>query len=148
LRNVKVALVRSRWDASGVDEPEQVERRVRLPAPPEEVWAEVADPGRLSAWFGAHVELDLRPGGRASFRWPDGTERGGVIEEVEPGKLLAFRWVPFERLSDGTPVRRPIGRVEVALVTAPGGQTDLVVRETVDTAPVGIDDARTSAVLT
>jgi uncharacterized protein YndB with AHSA1/START domain len=125
---------------------ELVERRVRLPAPPEEVWAEVADPGRLSAWFGARVELDLRPGGRASFRWPDGTERGGVIEGVEPGRLLAFRWAPFERLADGTPVRRPSGRVEVALEPAPGGHTDLVVRETVGPAPAAMHDAMGFAV--
>jgi uncharacterized protein YndB with AHSA1/START domain len=127
-------------------ESELVERRVRLPAPPDEVWAEVADPGRLSAWFGARIELDLRPGGRASFRWPDGTERGGVIEALEPRRLLAFRWAPFERLADGTPVRRPPGRVEVALERAPEGQTDLVVRETVGAALAGMHGAQTLAV--
>ena len=126
---------------SVVGQPELVERRVRLPAPPEEVWAEVADPGRLSEWFGARVELDLRPGGRASFRWPDGTERGGLIEEVEPGRILAFRWAPFERMADGTAIRRPSGRVEVALERAAGGQTDLVVRETVAAMPAGMHDA-------
>jgi uncharacterized protein YndB with AHSA1/START domain len=126
---------------ASVTEPEVVERRVRLPAPPEEVWAEVADPGRLSAWFGARVELDLRPGGPARFRWPDGTERGGLIEDVEPGRLLAFRWAPFERLADGTPVRRPAGRVEVTLEPAPEGQTDLVVRETVSATPARMHEA-------
>ena len=130
-----------------MDEPDLVKRRVRLPAPPEEVWAEVADPGRLSAWFGARVQLDLRLGGRASFRWPDGTERGGVIEALEAGRLLAFRWAPFERLADGTPIRRPAGRVEVALERAPEGQTDLVVRETVGATPAGMQVARTLAVL-
>jgi uncharacterized protein YndB with AHSA1/START domain len=38
------------------------------------------------------VELDLRPGGGASFRWANGEERHAIVTEVEPERRLAFDW--------------------------------------------------------
>ena len=98
-----------------------VEREVTVPAPPDEVWPAVADSEGLSAWFGADARLDARPGGRGAFRWPDGTERAVVVEEVEPGRRLAFRWLPFERSAAGGIVARRSTRVEITLDEVPGG---------------------------
>src|SRR5690242_16135406 len=50
-----------------------VEREVMVPATPAEVWPVVTQSGEVSAWFGADAEIDVRPGGRGVFRWPDGT---------------------------------------------------------------------------
>src|SRR5690349_20208179 len=72
-----------------------VEREVTVPAPPEAVWPELAGSEGISAWFGAQAQVDVRPGGRGVFRWPDGVERGVVVEDVEPARRLAFRWLPF-----------------------------------------------------
>jgi uncharacterized protein YndB with AHSA1/START domain len=92
-----------------------VEREITIPAPPGDVWPAVTHSDELSAWFGADVELDPRPGGRGVFRWPDGTERQVVVEDVEPGRRLAFRWLPFQRTPEGETVTVPSTRVEITL---------------------------------
>jgi uncharacterized protein YndB with AHSA1/START domain len=99
---------------------ERVDRRVELPVPPEEVWPALSDGRRLSDWFGADISIDARPGGRATFRWPDGRERGAVVEIADPGRRLAFRWLPFERWPTGETVVTGSGRVELEL--APAGE--------------------------
>src|SRR5829696_3628802 len=70
----------------------EVKREVVLRAEPEQVWAALTDPERLSEWFANHVELDARPGGEGVFRWDDGEVRVAHVEEVVPGERLGFRW--------------------------------------------------------
>ena len=106
-----------------------VEREVTIPAAPADVWLGVIDPDQMSAWFGADVELDPQPGGRAVFRWPDGTERTAVIEDVEPERRLAFRWLPFQHTADGDAVTVPPSRVAITLVPVPDGTRVRVVEE-------------------
>jgi uncharacterized protein YndB with AHSA1/START domain len=71
----------------------EVERDIFLETPPEEVWAALTEAERLERWFASEVELDARPGGRAVFRWENGEEREAVVEQVEPERLLALRWL-------------------------------------------------------
>ena len=78
-----------------------------MPAPPGEVWPAVTQSDEVSAWFGADAQLDVRPGGRGVFRWPDGTERHVVVEDVEPPRRLSFRWLPFQRTAAGEIVTLP-----------------------------------------
>jgi uncharacterized protein YndB with AHSA1/START domain len=49
-------------------------------------------PRELERWFANDVELDLRPGGAASFRWGNGESRHATVREVEPGERLSFEW--------------------------------------------------------
>jgi uncharacterized protein YndB with AHSA1/START domain len=100
---------------------ERVRREVVLPVSRAEAWAAISNPRRLAEWFGAEVELQARRGGRGSFRWPNGVERGAIVEDVEPLSSLAFRWVPFERWPDGTILRRAVTRVELSLEDVRGG---------------------------
>jgi uncharacterized protein YndB with AHSA1/START domain len=58
----------------------------------DEVWAALTEPERLEDWFANEVELDLRPGGEASFRWSNGEERHATVTEVDPERRLAFSW--------------------------------------------------------
>ena len=67
-------------------------KEIVLPAPREEVWEALTEPERLEDWFANDVDLDLRPGGGASFRWSNGEERSATVTEVEPGRRLAFEW--------------------------------------------------------
>ena len=69
-----------------------IEREIVLPSPREDVWEALTEPERLEDWFANDVELDLRPGGGASFRWANGEERHAVVTEVEPERRLAFDW--------------------------------------------------------
>ena len=98
-----------------------VEREMVVPASPEEVWPAVTEAEEISAWFGAEVEIDARPGGRGTARWADGTERPLLVEDVEPARRLAFRWLPFQRSGEGEVVSVPSSRVEIELDAVPEG---------------------------
>jgi len=91
-----------------------VEREIFLPASPERVWSSLTEQSELSAWFGAHVEFEARPGGPATFRWPDGRSRKATVEEMDQPRRLSFRWAPFERTGGGARVV-PATRVEFTL---------------------------------
>jgi hypothetical protein len=80
---------------------EQVERELELAASVPEVWAAVTGDG----WLAEEVELELAPGGDASFRSGD-TERSGWVEEaLLPSEghaaSLVFWWAV-----DGEPATR------------------------------------------
>jgi uncharacterized protein YndB with AHSA1/START domain len=109
-----------------VPELDRVERRSVLEASVDEVWAAVTAPGRLSAWIGADVELDVRPGGRGLARREDGAVRRIRVEAVDPPRRLVFRWWPYER--EG--LRPGMGtQVEFALEPRDDGRTGLTVTE-------------------
>jgi uncharacterized protein YndB with AHSA1/START domain len=107
----------NRGVASG--RPVRVRREVVLPTDPERAWSAVTR--EMTAWFGAEVDIDLHPGGRVTFRWPDGWERGAVLEHVEAPRTLVFRWLPFERNLLGGMRPAGTGRVELLLEEAEGG---------------------------
>jgi uncharacterized protein YndB with AHSA1/START domain len=101
----------------------RVDRELILRAPPDQVWAALADPERLGAWLGARVDIDLRPGGAASFHFDDGESRRGVVQQVEEGHTLSFTWWP---------VARPLGEqttVTISLDEHEEASTWLRVRE-------------------
>jgi uncharacterized protein YndB with AHSA1/START domain len=74
--------------------PERIEREILIEAPIDLVWAVLTEPEHVAGWFSDSAEIDLRPGGEATFDWP---EHGGAarawIERVEPPRFLAYRWV-------------------------------------------------------
>ena len=98
-----------------------IRREIVLPSTREEVWKALTDPKRLADWFANEVDLDLRPGGSASFRWANGEERRATVTEVDPERRLAFAW------GDEAPGER--GEVEFTLDDATDG-TRLTVVET------------------
>ena len=69
-----------------------IRREIVLPNPREEVWEALTDPERLEDWFANDVDLDLRPGGGASFRWSNGEERHATVTEVDHERRLSFEW--------------------------------------------------------
>lgn len=70
-----------------------IERVVVLRHPVERVWAALTTAEGLSRWFGSAAEIDLRPGGRAFFRWDDlDDESVATITVVDPPRRFAFRW--------------------------------------------------------
>ncbi|MDF5754933.1 SRPBCC domain-containing protein [Spongiactinospora sp. TRM90649] len=73
--------------------PDTIERVVVLRHPIERVWAALTTAQGLSRWFGSVAEIDLRPGGRAFFRWDDlDDESVATIAVVDPPHRFAFRW--------------------------------------------------------
>ena len=102
----------------------RIERSIVLPAPPDVVWEALLDEEQLASWFG-DLRLEPRFGGALTFIDDDGAERRGVVEHVDPGHRLAFRWWDGGAGS----------RVELFIDEADDG-TRLTVVET------GLDDAR------
>lgn len=103
-------------------------RHIVLPTTEDELWEALTDPEALAGWFGAEVEWDLRPGGRATFLHADGTRRNGEVDVVDPGRQLSFRWWPAEEAGgEGEEDGRP-SRVTYTLHPDEGG-TRLTVTE-------------------
>ncbi len=99
----------------------EVTRELVVEAPAEEVWQALTDPNRLEEWFANEVELEAEPGGEGTFRWDSGEVRRAVVEEVETGRRLSFRW-----RDDVEPAEE--SRVVFTLTDVPEG-TRLVVTE-------------------
>jgi uncharacterized protein YndB with AHSA1/START domain len=74
------------------DQELQVERETILDAPASDVWEALTDERQLGEWFADDVELEPVPGGRASFRFADGSRREGTVQRVEEERCLTFTW--------------------------------------------------------
>ena len=90
----------------------RVERQVVLAADREDVWAALTRGDRLSRWFGCEVEIEPWPGGRVTMTGEP--VRRALVEQVEPLRRLAFRWLP-------DPGGMPRTRVEFVLHPHPNG---------------------------
>jgi len=108
----------------------EVERETVLPVPAEEIWESLADPDRLTEWFGADVEGAVEPGETLTLTFPDGSERRAVVEIVDAPQRLVFRYLPFELTPDGRSRRRESSRVAINLEPF-GPQTVIRITETV-----------------
>ena len=107
----------------------EVEREAVLDAPADEVWAALTDERLLSEWLADEAELEPEPGGRASFRFADGTEKEGTVLRVEEERELAFTWArPGE----------PETEVELTLVPLVGGTRLVVVERAGAAAPTAL----------
>jgi uncharacterized protein YndB with AHSA1/START domain len=116
---------------------ERIERELLLPAAPEEVWEVITSPG----WLAEEVELELSPGGEASFSSAGQTRTGWVEEAVapdgedQPGGRLIFWWatdddsatrveLTLEPEDDATRIRvveaRPLDVLDVIGIPLPG----------------------------
>ncbi|MFI6904663.1 SRPBCC domain-containing protein [Nonomuraea sp. NPDC050394] len=92
-----------------------IEREVVLRHSVERVWAALTTAEGLSRWFGSVAEIDLRPGGRAYFRWDDlGQESLATVTAVEAPHRFAFTWA-----TEGVDVL--LTTVEFTLEEVPGG---------------------------
>jgi uncharacterized protein YndB with AHSA1/START domain len=73
--------------------PERIEREILIEAPIDVVWAVLTEPEHVAGWFSDWAEIDLRPGGEATFEWREHGPARAWVEQVEPPRLFAFRWV-------------------------------------------------------
>lgn len=107
-----------------------IERHVTLPAGLEDAWELLTDPDDLAAWLGREVDLDPTPGAVGSVVDHDGTRRALVVDEVEPGRRLAWRW-----WTDG--IDEP-SRVEITLAPSEHGTVVRVVEERLPAPVAGL----------
>jgi uncharacterized protein YndB with AHSA1/START domain len=69
-----------------------VERHVTLPTDLDEAWDLLTRPEELGAWLGDEVVLDPTPGAGGTVLERDGTRRHLVVDDVEVGRRIAWRW--------------------------------------------------------
>jgi uncharacterized protein YndB with AHSA1/START domain len=91
-----------------------------IEAPPVDVWGFMVDPAALSAWFGADAWLVPEVGEQVRFRFADGSERRGAVEEVEPFRLLRWRWRSHRGAGFGSTIGEP-STVTIELVPVGSG---------------------------
>src|SRR3954453_764038 len=113
------------------DQRREIEREVFLDAPADEGGETLAEGRLLGEWLADEADLEPEPGGRATFRFADGTEREGTVLRVEDERELAFTWArPGERETEVELVLEPLvigtrlvvtERVSVATPTALSG---------------------------
>jgi uncharacterized protein YndB with AHSA1/START domain len=120
----------------------RVSRTALLDAPIHRVWEALTEGAELSAWFGADVKLDARPGASVTVRWPDGRERRATVEVVLAPRVISFRWAPFERTPDGTPAMTQASRVEFSLRESGRGTILSVTEEALGGRPTASAPAR------
>ena len=70
----------------------EIRREILLPTTREDAWGALTDAARLEEWFASEVELELREGGAAVFRWGDGDVRRAEIVTVEDEERLVLRF--------------------------------------------------------
>ncbi len=119
-----------------------VERHVTLPTDLDRAWELLTRPEDLAAWLGDEVVLDPTPGAAGLVVERDGTARHLVVDEVEVGRRLAWRWsadgedetrveVTLTPGEDGTRVRvveRVVEQVASASASAAQASTSAAVR--------------------
>jgi uncharacterized protein YndB with AHSA1/START domain len=109
--------------------PDVIEREMVFRAPREKVWAAITEAEQIARWFSPRVKVDLRPGGRLEFGWPElNDDAEGIVEVVEPMTRFVFTWRPFNHLKDVTISPELRLRVEYVLSDHPWG-TKLRMRE-------------------
>lgn len=72
-----------------------IELNALLPLPQALVWTLLTEPKHLQAWFGPHVTLEARPGGRFREERTDNgvrTETTGRVEDVRAPQTIAWSW--------------------------------------------------------
>src|SRR4051794_5584661 len=89
-----------------------VRREVVLPIPRDDAWELLTDESALREWLADDAALDPEPGGAVHANG-----HTGVVEDVEPGRRLTYRW------DDGDDA----SRVEWQLEDAAGGTRVTVV---------------------
>ena len=85
-------------------ETEPIVLTVDIDAPPESVWQLLTDPPRIADWWGDHVSLEARPGGRFLERWTDPAGRS-VVTQGEVVRLAAPRELELTWADDDWPAQ-------------------------------------------
>lgn len=112
---------------------ETVERTVTLPTDVEAAWDLLTDPAELAAWLGDDVVLHPVPGASGRVLERDGTERSLVVDEVDEGRLLSWRW-----WVDGDDPDQAASRVAITLSPTPDGTLVRVTEQLPPTTRVAV----------
>jgi uncharacterized protein YndB with AHSA1/START domain len=97
-------------------------RSVVLDADRDTVWRAISSDDGLAGWLAETASVDLRPGGEGVVGFAGGHLRRVLVDALESGESLAFRWSPAASPAAET-------RVELRLEDAGDGATRITVVE-------------------
>lgn len=69
---------------------------ITIKSPLKRIWELITTPQHIQKWYAFDgATVNLKPGGEISFHWNEHGTYYGVIEKIEPEKLLSLSYVPF-----------------------------------------------------
>lgn len=85
-----------------------VRRSIHISASIESVWAAVTEPDNLSTWFAPTTTLDgTGVGAIGVFNFGENNSIPVRIEEVDPPRMIAYRWSADDAAADRAGAARP-----------------------------------------
>jgi uncharacterized protein YndB with AHSA1/START domain len=115
---------------------DRIEKKVLLRAPVSRVWQAISDSARFGAWFGVRFDGPFVPGARMVGRIVPTTVDPAIAKEqakyegkafeivvgdVEPERLLSYRWHPYAVDEGRDYANEPMTTVTFELSPAPEG---------------------------
>jgi uncharacterized protein YndB with AHSA1/START domain len=118
---------------------DRIEKTVVLRAPRSRVWRALARAEEFGTWFGVALTGTFAPGARLTGRLTvPGYEHVTLdimIEQVEPERLLSYRWHPYAIEPDVDYSREPTTLVEFHLAEVDAGTRLTVIESGFDRIP-------------
>ena len=119
---------------------DRIEKTIVLRAPRSRVWRALAQADEFGAWFGVALEGVFAPGARLAghFTTPDHKHLSMeiTVEQVEPERLLSYRWHPYAVEPDVDYADEPTTLVEFHLADVADGTQLTVVESGFDGIPL------------
>jgi uncharacterized protein YndB with AHSA1/START domain len=111
---------------------DRIEKKIHLKAPRSRVWRAVSDSGEFGEWFRVKLDGPFVAGatvhGHVLHPGFEHLKFEMVIDQVEPQRLLAYRWHPYAIDPKVDYSQEPMTLVELRLEEAAGG-TELTITE-------------------
>ena len=111
---------------------DRIEKAIELSAPVARVWRALTDHKEFGIWFRVELEGPFVVGqisrGRTTYPGYEGMKWEATIVAMEPERLFAFKWCPYEHDDDRDLSQMPHTLVEFRIVPTSTG-TRLVISE-------------------
>jgi len=118
---------------------DSIEKQIILRAPRSRVWRALADANEFAAWFGVAMEGAFAPGARLTGRiTAPGYEHLTMeltVEQVNPERLLSYRWHPYAIDPNVDYTGEPTTLVEFHLAENDGGTQLTIIESGFDQIP-------------
>jgi len=119
---------------------DRIEKTVVLRAPRSRVWRAIADAQEFGAWFGVRLEGAFAPGkrlkGQITVPGYEHVTMDITVEQVDPERLLSYRWHPYAVEPGVDYSSEPATLVEFRLGDVAGGTELSVVESGFDRIPL------------
>ena len=123
-----------------MDSTDRIERRILLEAPPSRVWRALSNAEEFGRWFGVALEgktftAGERVQGKITHPGYEHLVFEVVVVQVQPDRLLSFRWHPYAIDPSTDYSKEPTTLVEFDLKAVEGGTLLTVVESGFDKIP-------------